>query len=38
VRQRFARALARHFDEPELSEAVDRHPRAIAGKRLAKFV
>lgn len=37
VRERFARALARHLDEPELREAVDRHARAVARQRLLQL-
>src|SRR3954470_11972691 len=38
MRQAFARALARHFDQPELRKAVDRHASAIAGERLPELV
>ena len=37
VRQRFARALARHLDQAELGEAVDRHARAVARERLVEL-
>ena len=37
VRERLARALARHLDQPELREATDRHPRAVARQRLLEF-
>src|ERR1700730_11042687 len=33
VRQRFARSLARHFDEAELRETVDGEPRPVAFQR-----
>ena len=33
VRERFARALAGHFDQAEMSEAVDGEPRAVIGNR-----
>ena len=33
VRERFARALARHLDQAQLREAVDREPRAVPRQR-----
>src|SRR5450759_2306353 len=37
VRQAFARALARHFHQAELREAVHRDARAVARQRLVEF-
>ena len=37
MRQRLARALARHLDQAQLREAVHREPRAIALQRLVEL-
>ena len=37
MRERFPRALARHFDEPELGETVHRRTRTVARERLLQL-